>query len=213
MFEDPWKRYMELVRDRPDSFRDTGSIHIVLDEDIVKQYQRDTGKKIGVVYESRFNMMVCDLVYTQPGKYFVYERVLPAVERGAIVAVTLCKGRFVLLNQFRHALRENQYAFVRGFAEPGLTPEENVMKEISEELGSEAHNIRFLGECVADSGLCGNKVHIYSCEIDGYDVQENYEGIKKVVELSEDELRDWIVDKRINDGFSLAGIGMYLCSD
>lgn len=205
-----WKRYKELIRERPKCFQNTGSIHIVTDESIIVEYQEETGKTVGVVYESNFNMMVCDLVYVVPGKYFIYERVLPTVARGSIVAVTVYGDRFVLLNQYRHSLRENQYSFVRGYAESGLTPEENVKKEIKEELGATAYNIKYLGEYVADSGLCGNKVRIYSCEINYYEEKKDYEGIDQVIELSQNELKDWIRNGKINDGFSLAGIGLYL---
>ena len=54
-------------------------------------------------------------------------------ERCDCVCVPVFEGRFVLLRQYRHAIREFQYGFPRGFGEAGVSVEENVREEIQEE--------------------------------------------------------------------------------
>lgn len=202
-----WAKYKNLMKERPHQFRPCKEVDIITDEQLVAKYEEQTGRTIGVVYESPYRIMVVDLVWDGTS-YFAYERLLPAVDKGAVVIVPILDGKFVLLNQFRHALRTHQYAFPRGFAEQGLTAEENCKKELQEELGCDAENIEFLGTLISDSGLSGDRVNVYRCEISSYEVKQGYEGIAAVLELSAEEFSKCIAEGRIDDGFSLAAYAM-----
>lgn len=199
-----WKRYLELVKERPECFCNTGPIQIVTDWVIVSEFQERTGKTIGVCYESRFNMLVVDLVYECDGKYFAYERLLPAVRKGAVVCVPIYGDKYILLKQYRHAMRNFQYAFPRGYAERNASAKENACKEIGEELGAKTGEMQHVGCVVADSGISGQTVDIFQCEILNYQIQENHEGIVDAVVVTGEELTDMICNKEISDGFTLA---------
>jgi len=203
-----WEQYQALVQNRPEAFVDTGSIHIVTDPALVEAFQEKSGQTIGVVYSSPYHLMVVDLVCVQAGSYFAYERVLPAVQRGAVVIVPQYQDDFLLLKQYRHALRDYQYAFPRGFGEAGVSAAENVRKEIKEELSAQASNVRFLGTCVADSGLCGDKVSVYFCNIESFSVNKDYEGISNIIKLSKKEMPQWIKAGKLNDGFTLSAYSL-----
>ena len=207
-----WEKYIELIKERPRLFANNGNIKIVFDERIVENYQIETGKKIGVLYDSEYNMLVVDLVYEVEGKYFSYERILPKVKEGAVVIVPKYKDKYILLKQYRHAMRDIQYAFPRGFGEEDLNSEENVVKEIYEELNARAMNIKYLGSVIADSGLVGNKVSVYECEIDCYAQKEANEGIVDIIEVSYDELTEMVKQADIDDGFTLSAITMFACN-
>lgn len=199
-----WKNYCALMEERPEAFRNTGNIDIITDVNQVEAFVEQTGKKIGVIYHSEYNLWVVDLVKGADGTYFAYERLLPAVVRGAVVTIPRYEGKYILLRQYRHALRDYQYAFPRGFGEDGITPEKNAGKEIAEELGAIVTGTKFLGNIVADSGCCGNPVDVYLCDITKPQLKEGYEGIHDVCEIEESELRRWIREGKITDGFSLA---------
>lgn len=204
-----WCRYLELCNNRPDSFCNNGQLTIITDEAAVEEFEAKTGRTIGVVYESPFNLLVVDLVKAPNGRCFAYERLLPAVEKGAVVAIPMIEGKYVLLKQYRHALRRTQYAFPRGFAEHGITSVDNVLKELREELGAETRSTTFVGTVVADSGICGNEVSVFLCELNNAEVKYQYEGIEKIVLLSPKELDDWIADGKIDDGFTLSAYCLY----
>lgn len=204
-----WKRYLELKQERPDLFNDNGTIHIVMDESIVAAYQEKNNCKIGVVYESAYNIMVVDLVYEEEGKYFAYERLVPAVESGAVVILPIYDGSLLLLKQYRHALRDYQYAFPRGFGEKGITVEENLRKELKEEIGGEVINIEYLGQVSPDSGVQGTVAEVYACELSVYDKDSKSEGICEILEVAPLELKKWISAGKITDGFTLAALGLY----
>ena len=121
--------------------------------------------------------------------------------------VTVHNGKFVLLKQYRHAMRDFQYAFPRGFKELGLTSLENAQKELSEELNNTTAKYKKLGSVVADSGLCGNIVDVFKCEIvDDLVFTVKTEGIVNILEVTEEELTKMIYNNQITDCFSLAAI-------
>lgn len=204
-----WKNYCNLMQTRPECF--VQSEELMIETDLVKicEFEIKSKREIGVVYESRYNMMIVDLVYGRNGKYFCYERVLPAVSSGAIVSVPVYENKFILLNQFRHSMRGYQLSFPRGFGERGISPEENLSKELYEELGVEVRKYSFLGKVVADSGLSGNQVDVYYCDVSCPKTKVGYEGIKEIVMLSKEEMKDMICKRKITDGYTLSAFTMW----
>lgn len=207
-----WLKYIALMNERPHHFSSCDELKIIIDEKIVTEFESRTHKTIGVTYESPYRIMVVDLVY-DGDNYFAYERIIPAVDTGAVVIIPVYNDKFILLNQFRHSMRAHQYAFPRGFAEHNLTADENCKKELLEELGCTVKNTKFLGTTIADSGLCGDKVNVYLCEINSYEEKQGYEGISSVLELSMEDFSKYIVENKINDGFSLSAFAMYVCQN
>ncbi|MBE6908828.1 MAG: NUDIX domain-containing protein [Ruminococcaceae bacterium] len=210
-----WTRYLELREARPSAFR-SGALEIVTDPRLVDDFFKTTGKQLGVLYESPYHLLVVDLVRrsadgVEAGDLlFPYERLLPAAESGAVVAVPMYQGRFVLLRQYRHALREEMLAFPRGFGEKGLSGEENLRKELREEIGTaEVGNIRFLGTVAADSGILATKAEVFLCDVSRPRIEKGYEGIAALELLSESELSELIGTGKIADGFTLAAFALY----
>lgn len=204
-----WLRYLELKNQRPELFIDNGPIHIVFDEMVVEEFQQKTGRKIGVVYESKYSLMVVDLVYEVPRQYFAYERSVPAVQKGAVVTVPVYQDKFILLKQYRHIIRDYEYSFPRGFGEDGLSAEENAAKELGEEIGADVVKATHLGDITPDSGGQSKVVSIYSCELTSYNPATREEGIQSILELSFDELKQWIAEGKIKDAFTLAALLLY----
>lgn len=67
-----------------------------------------------------------------------------------------------MLKQYRHAIRDYQICFLRGFGEKDVTASENVVKELSEEIGATGvSHIRKLGELIPDSGISSNIVSVF----------------------------------------------------
>lgn len=199
-----WQEYLKLIAERPEAFRNDENLIIELDPKKVQDFVEKSGKKIGVVYSSPYNIMVVDLVSNASGSYFAYERLLPAVQGSAVVVIPYYNGSYVLLKQYRHALRDFQYAFPRGFGEVGLSDEENAHKELEEELGAQAITTKKLGTVVADSGMSGNIVSIFVCEIDKTVLKNGYEGICEMITLTDLEMESRIAEGKITDGFTLA---------
>lgn len=209
-----WERYTRLMEERPELFRQNPMLRIETNKEVVDRYVEANNRTVGVVYESRFNLLIVDLVYQETKenpKYFCYERVIPR-EVGGIVAVPLYQGKLILLRQYRHALRDYQLAFPRGFGEPGVSAEENLAKELSEELGttdiSEAERI---GMITPDSGLTSGQIAVFRCNVNSYSkVEKGYEEIEGIELVTPQELDQLIAEGKINDGFTLGAYEFYL---
>lgn len=165
-------------------------------------------RKYGLVYESAYHKILVDPIVGGKNGYFPYERVIPAKGNG-VVMVTMCNGKFILLQQYRHAIRREQYGFPRGFAETDLTANANARKELSEELGTVSTVQIPLGKIAPDSGLTGSCVDVFLTEIDHYSAAKGHEGIQRHVELTEAELEKMIADGSIDDGFTLGAYTLY----
>jgi 8-oxo-dGTP pyrophosphatase MutT (NUDIX family) len=147
--------------------------------------------------------------------YYSYERVIPTAGRGSVI-IARHNNKFVLLKQYRHALRRYQYAFPRGYGEPELTTDVNAVKELWEELKAKPLSEPvFIGSVSPDSGLTRTAADVYVIEIGNYSTDNGYEGIKDTVELSEDELEKMISSNHsekesiFDDGFTLASYSLF----
>lgn len=210
-FNEEWINYLRLMRERPELFQDDDRLKIVTNPEVVDDFEKKTGKRIGVVYQSEYHLFVVDLVEDTEGYRFAYERLVPAVRKGAVVSIPIYKGKMVLLRQFRHALRSVQYAFPRGFGEEGISVEDNLKKEIKEEIGAEVQEVSHVGVVIADSGIANNPVEVFVCDISEPQLKKCYEGIEQVVLISEGELEEWIAQGMITDGYTLSGYMLYKC--
>lgn len=203
-----WKDYIELKNERPELFAEGRQFQIILDEKTVRDYCDKSSRKIGLLYRSPYTMLLVDLVTDPEGNVFPYERIIPCAPKNAVVVVPMLNDKYVLLRQFRHSMRKEQYAFPRGYGEPDLTVEENAAKEISEELGAEVLSLSLLGKIAPDSGILSSEVNAVICTVDKIEEKKDYEGILETVLLSEDEISEWIKNGKIVDGYTLASMSL-----
>ena len=173
--------------------------------------------QFGVVYQSQYNTLCVDPVQGPTG-YFPYERIIPTGGNGVVI-VPVYRGKFVLLQQFRHAPRKMQIAFPRGFAESGLLSAENAKKELGEELHAVIRGEPlFLGGISPDSGLTNTCASVYLVQLEHYQPSVGQEGILGTVEMSAQELGAWLRENRdspssrermFDDGFTLGALLLY----
>ena len=208
-FRSSWEEYKKLIKDRPEEFNNTGDYFIVKNDREVEDYYTKTNKKVGVIYKSEYSILVVDLIKSDKDELYTYERILPTVRTGAVVIMTLYKGNFILLDQYRHAMRCYQYSFPRGFGESDIGDYENARRELRQELSAEILDLYKLGTVVADSGLNGNQVSIFVCSIGNYSLDAGHEGIRSILEVSFDDFQQMIADGCINDSFTLSSFTMF----
>lgn len=226
------KQYLRLHKQQPGLFRNTDISLYPLAEippendkkeqnALIKCWLRLEelfGYDFGVVYKSKYNSMVVDPIkQTCPASdtcqlkpFFPYERVIPTSGKDGVVMIPKHEGKYILIKQFRHAIRAEQYCFPRGYAENGGNPEDNAVRELQEELN--AHNIgrtELLGRVAPDSGLSSTQAYVFAVELDDYSAQIGHEGILEVVELTTAELDAWIKAGKITDGFTLSAWILY----
>lgn len=213
------KRYEKIRREETDSplFSESDVYSLIsLTESNKKELtclEELYGYSFGIAYESRYNTMMVDPV-RHGGNIIAYERVVPSTGKAGVVMLVYCHEKYILLKQYRHAVRMQQYNFPRGFAEPGRTPEENAKRELKEEIGvDKIRKIKEIGRISADSGLTSSRTYVYYVEIDGYKGLKNgHEGIKEIIEVNENELLQMIQNNWIEDGFTLGAYMLHSLS-
>lgn len=209
-YDEALKDYFALMDERPDLFRgadneQSGYPRIVKDYARICQYTQKTGTLIGIAYASKYNMMVVDLTEEKDGFLHPYERVVPSSTGTAVVVAPRLDGKLVFIKQWRHAIQDEQIAFIRGFGEDGIPAEYNAAKEVSEEIGANVcSNMLYLGTVTTDSGLTSGEAEAYTCQVDSADIEDGYEGIEGLVLLTDDEAEEYVRTGEITDGFTLA---------
>lgn len=174
-----------------------------------------TGNRYGILYASRFNELIVDpveptVLQGENSKIFPYERIYPATGKPGVVMAVKYQGKYILLKQYRHALRQDQYSFPRGFSEKSdQSFEDAAVRELEEELNAVIKGEpQYLGNLVSDSGLTGNYTHVYLVEIASYTPVFHHEGIQEILEVTEEELAEMIQKQLINDGFTLGALAL-----
>lgn len=203
--------YFDLMQERPNAFTQSPVLSIVTDKQRMLAFMESTNKQLGVVYKSPFHLMVVDLIAGVNGEDFAYERLLPTVEKGAVVCLVEYNNKIVLERVFRHAIRKEQLELPRGFGEPNISGTDNVIKECREELSAtiDRNSIKFLGTVVADSGCLAGSADVYFCKAQNVIEKFGYEGIKSLEFISWDSISHFIANGGISDGFTLAALKLF----
>lgn len=201
--------YLDFINKISFQYKTDEVLELITDSDELMNYCQKNNKRIGIVNRTEFNIHLIDLVKNSNGELFLYERIVKAVQGNSVVIMPFHNDKIILLKQFRHALGDYQYALPRGFGEINLSPEENARKEIREELGCESESYVFLGNVVADSGLCGEKVCVFKCCVNNLNIREQYENIVSYVEATEQEFAEMVKNGMINDGFTLSAFTLH----
>ena len=209
-------QYFQLAAQRPELFAPSPLIPICMDEQAMRDYTARTGRAVGVVYDNTpYYYVVADLCIRDDGTLYPYCRIIyPHKQSNGVVVIPRREGRFGLLSIFRHPPRmESGGEFPRGFGE-ALTPAENGVKELWEELGVRLSpdELEFLGEVQVDTGLSAGKMHVFLAQVDEVDIPpDNGEGIHGLRWVTPEELAQQVADGTITDGVTLATYLQYLC--
>ncbi|MFF9090873.1 NUDIX hydrolase [Streptomyces sp. NPDC014991] len=227
-------RYEALRREVPEWFRDDpGGIRILTDPALIRDARRrmttvrpggDGGPlgvlwarlraalrpvPAGVVSAGRYLWYLRDPVRFPDGRLGLYDRIVPPPGSSPGVVVLPLAGpekRVVLIEHHRHATRSRHWEVVRGFGDPGATPEQNVARELREEISATATAVIPLGELHPDTGLLGHKVALYAAWVDGVGEVEQGEAIRRAITVTPAEAEEMVADGRITDGFTVAAL-------
>ncbi|MCX6847459.1 MAG: NUDIX hydrolase [Verrucomicrobia bacterium] len=117
-----------------------------------------------VMFANRYVTVLEDEVIFPDGKSGSYSRVFASAElqgqHGTVVVPTF-ENEVFLIRLFRHPVRAWSLELPRGFAEPGMSPEENALRETLEELGVEGLGAVELGIITPNTGLLATRARVY----------------------------------------------------
>lgn len=207
-------KYLSLVGERPELFRNTGEegeVKVITDPDRIHieherllEKFRAAGKPenwvdIGVLAEDEWEYVVRDLVEFADGRIGGWRRnINRIVTQGGIGSVIMpVQGdKAILLKHFRHEDRAWFWEFPRGWGTPGLTAEQNAIKELKEEISLTPQKIfQVWREPTA--------AFFYAEVEDGEPHTQDGEAIQKIELIGLKELEARIMDGDITDWFTV----------
>ncbi|MBT2383763.1 NUDIX hydrolase [Streptomyces sp. ISL-11] len=202
--------YDRLRAARPELFGNApGGIDILLDPQAIEEARRSAGgtadAPVGVVYADRFVTLVRDAVRFPGGSLGLYIRMVStAASPGAVVLPLIGADGVVLVEHYRHATRAWHWEAPRGMGAPGATGAESAVRELAEELGTEATELIPLGRVHPDTGLLGDHVELYAARIRSTGALDTAEGIRQAAVLPWPKVAEMIGDGAITCAFTIA---------
>ncbi len=216
-------RYFDLQRTHPQLFRQRSCRQLILDRRQLEQYAADHGVDLGVVASTPHLTVVVDLVQSDRPEgtlVYPYVRTLYASElnggTNVVVVATVANpalgspGDILLVEQERHASGGMHWEMPRGSGEPGLSGEQNALKELREEAGYSGNVLRRLANVYIDTGLTGATASFYQVGItDRVAPQaEAREEIRDRRFVSPADLWEMIRGGEMRDSFTIQGLAL-----
>ncbi|MBV8567580.1 MAG: NUDIX hydrolase [Methylobacteriaceae bacterium] len=210
------RKYESLVRSRPQIFgpHQSGAYRILLDRELVERAQAEAARyraahglacedlRVGVLADDPYVLVMREAVEFPDGRLGLYNRLhVPA----SVVVMPMLNGDIVLINRYRHGTRAWHYEFPRGIIEEGEDLEACVRRELAEEIGASALDVRRLGGLHASSGITNEYSDIVAARIAGFGRPDAHEAIMRIDAVAPGEFRRMIGAGEITDGQTLAG--------
>lgn len=214
------QRYLVLVREHPDLFRNTGEkgeIKIITDKKRILAEQKKIRMKfkkegkplywidIGVLSEDQWFYTLRDMVEFPGGTVGGYIRWVnrKSEEGGAYNVVLMCvqDNQVLMIRRFRHEERNWSWEFPRGFGEVGLSAEKNARKELQEEVGVSDAKLTCLTKVKEGKG--GTAVFLVEIPKGQKITLETQEGIAKYRWVKMTKLEQFVKKGQLSDWFSL----------
>ncbi len=126
---------------------------------------------------------------------------------GAIMLAVNSEGKILVEKQYRKALEADFVELPAGKADPGEAPEVTASRELEEETGYIARDVRHLVSFYPTCGYSNEHLHIYICKdlVKGQQHLDEDECID-LAWYDADEINDLIMKGEIEDGKTIIGI-------
>ena len=167
-----------------------------------------------LVYETPWLDFYYDDITHPDGESGKYAWIQNHSGNGAVMVIPVTpSGRFLLIKVYRHPSKKFLWEFPAGVMESGESPLGAGRRELVEETGIVAKDIRVLGSQTPVAGYTGNVFHSLLAEIPETTIEDialqSEEGIVDAVLLLQEELFDLVKGEEITDGVTLACLARY----
>ncbi len=129
---------------------------------------------------------------------------------GAVGIIPVTAGKkIILVNQYRHPVAKMLLEIPAGKLDPGETPEECAGRELIEETGWAPGRLTKLATFFTTPGYSNERFHLFAAEdLIAETAAEPEEEIVGMMEVTLAEAIQMVEDGRIEDGKTIAAIGM-----
>ena len=126
---------------------------------------------------------------------------------GAVLAAVTDEGKMVMVRQFRKAAERVIFEAPAGKIDPGEKPEVTAIRELKEETGYTAKNVRYLTHFYPSVGYSEEKLYLYLCtDLTPGETSFDENECLEIEEWPIDELINMIINGQICDGKTIVAI-------
>jgi len=154
------------------------------------------------IYNGKVIHVVRDEVALDDGGTAIREVVL---HNGGVCIALNDNGYYYLVSQFRYVLGKEMLEFPAGKIEKGEDPDDAIRREVVEETGFEAKDIRKLGSIIPTCGYCSERIHLYYAKA-GEHVGQHFDPDERIdlKKYTFSQIRQLILDGSIDDAKTIA---------
>lgn len=151
------------------------------------------------VWQSRWYNLRQDRVRTQDGHEFTYTLI---DHPGAVWVVPVTTdGQVVLIYSYRYPVDDWCYEVPAGGLGPGQSPEETARRELAEEIGGQAAEMRYVGQFYTSNGISNEVAYVYlATGVELGEAQREPEELLEVMLVPAEEARRLAREGEITDG-------------
>jgi ADP-ribose pyrophosphatase len=167
-------------------------------------------KKSNILFQGKvFDLMVDEIKYKSTGNKSGREVVIHP--GGAVIVPVLNDGRIVLIKQYKYPLNKFLLELPAGKLEPNEEPISCAERELTEETGYTAAEIKFLNKIYTTPGYCTEELYIFTAKKlkPGKHNREEGEHGMEVLEMELTEIENLIAKGEITDAKTISGIYFY----
>ena len=164
-----------------------------------------------IAYNGKFIKVKKDKVLLESGKESFREVML---HPGACAVLPILPdGRIILIRQFRYAFMKDFLEIPAGKIDEGEDILTCARRELSEEIGYDCENMRYLGKICPSCGCMNEVIHLYVAEnmTERQLAPDEDEDIKTVV-VTKDEALAMISSGEIDDAKTICALLRYACN-
>ncbi len=131
--------------------------------------------------------------------------------REGVCVLAMKDGEIILQKQYRYPIQSWQWELPGGFVDEGETPAQAAVRELKEETGYEAEQVKELGAFYPSFGSTNEKIYLFQviCGECGTHSREPGEVIR-MTSVSEEEFRTLVATGEFMHGAGLAAWARYL---
>lgn len=118
------------------------------------------------IYQGKVIHVVKDEVVLDDGTNAYREVVLH--NGGVCIGLKDNDGYYYMVRQYRYALGKEMLEFPAGKIEKDELPDDAIVREVQEETGYTAKNIKKLGRMIPTCGYCSEVIYLYHGQVDNY---------------------------------------------
>ena len=154
------------------------------------------------IYNGKVIHVVKDEVELDDGTRSLREVVL---HNGGVCIALNKNGYYYMVKQYRYSLGKDMLEFPAGKIEKDEEPDKAILREVVEETGYEAVNVKKLGVIVPTCGYCSEKIHLYYGEA-GEKVGQHFDADERIdlYKYTYKEIAEMVRNNEIDDSKTIA---------